>query len=321
MSVTDSDMSNKESVANSVPCLYCGGRVEYAYNMGAHALGYCKNCHAVGVLDMPSDEEIFKYYQGFNFQTNPRNYQAVRTEKIRTWMSSLLPTGKGNMLDVGGGGGFFASAFEEFQFGESTYIDLDAEACEFARSEMGLKRVICDSVENINLYTEEKSFEFIYCRHVIEHLRDPVQLMKQCAELLSPTGVLILQCPNGPSKEGILFPSYWMKFLRIAKESNNWSKVYAAYFSMTSRYGWGIDPIRHLWAISGKAIKAAFDGDNRFKVRTKSASLTDNVFSPYWKASNRWDLFAGASANILAGRVFQGMHLIAEVRRNEAVEC
>ena len=299
------------------PCLFCGGRVAYAYTMGTYSLGYCKDCHTIGVLEMPSHAAISRYYQGFNFQTNSSQYQAIRSERIKKWMAGLVPTGTGTVLDVGGGGGFFARAFEDFGFGESTYIDLDAEACQFARSEMKLKKVICDSVENINAHTEDQKYDFIYCRHVIEHLLDPVRLIKRCAELLSPQGVFVLQCPNGPSKEGVLFPNYWKKFLRIAKTSNNWSTGYAIYFSLLNRYGWGIDPMRHLWAISGKGIQASLNNDSRIEVKIKSASLADPVYSPYWRPNNRWERFAGGLSRMLVGNLLQGMHLVAEIRRRE----
>lgn len=183
---------------------------------------------------------------------------------------------------------------------------------------MKLERVICDAVENIAAYTTEQTFDFIYCRHVIEHLVDPCSLLKECAALLSERGVFVVQCPNGLSKEGVLFPNYWKKFLRVAMISNNWSRMYATVFSLSRQYGWGIDPIRHLWAISGKGIAEAFRGDARYDVRTRTASLADPVFSPYWQPCNTLERAASHISRLLAGRLFQGMHLVAEIRRRKA---
>lgn len=311
---------NSADHATRTDCLFCGGAVDAAYELRGRQLGRCSRCGTIGVLEMPPSDEIADFYQGFRFQVDPANYRAVHKEPIRRWMQGLaLPT-DARMLDVGGGGGFFAKAFEDFGFGSSTYIDLDAQACQFARSEMGLESVICDAVENIDQYLHGQPFDFIYCRHVIEHLVDPVKLIHDCANLLSPDGVFVLQCPNGPSKEGVLFPSYWMKFLRQARNENKWSRSYAALFSLTDRYGWGIEPIRHLWAISGRGIRESLRDQPEYRVSVSTASLADSVFSPYWRPKGLWERLAGTASHLFAGSVFEGMHLVVEIKRTGAGE-
>ena len=75
------------------------------------------------------------------------------------------------MLDVGGGGGFYAKAFEDLGYGLSTYIDLDFQSCRFA-NELGLKNVIHGNAVLADY--GDKKFDLIMCRHLIEHLKDPV---------------------------------------------------------------------------------------------------------------------------------------------------
>jgi 2-polyprenyl-3-methyl-5-hydroxy-6-metoxy-1,4-benzoquinol methylase len=152
------------------------------------------------VSHLPSESEINNFYQGFNFQTDLCNYDLIATLAIKEWLHGFNLPQNAKMLDVGGGGGFFAKAFQEFGFGESTYVDLDSGACDFAKDQMELERVICDSVENGDNYFKGQKFDFIYCRHVVEHLVNPAQLIMQCAELLSEKGTFIVQCPNGLSR-------------------------------------------------------------------------------------------------------------------------
>ena len=40
------------------------------------------------------------------------------------------------------------------------------------------------------------TFEFIICADVIEHLRDPLRLLRECRERLAPGGVLLASLPN-----------------------------------------------------------------------------------------------------------------------------
>lgn len=297
-------------------CKLCGGEVRESYQMNGYKLGSCTQCRTTTTLDMPDFEVLQDFYQGFTFEVDSRNYEKIYTEAVKDWMKGLIgERSSSNFLDVGGGGGFFAKAFEEFGFGESYYIDLDADACEFAKNEMGLTRVYCDGVEKLNEHVGEKKFDFIYCRHVIEHLREPQTLIFDCAELLAEGGILVIQCPNGTSKEGMLYPNYWMKFLGKVKRDNQWSLPRALLFSLTSRYGWGIDPVRHLWAHSGVGIKAIFSGRKEYEVTLESAILADPVYSPYWSPSKKLDMIAARISKILLGNFLQGMHLVVKIKK------
>ena len=269
-------------------------------------------------MDMPSIEDLQQFYQGFSFQVDASSLNKIKSPLIQEWMSSLINSkSNGSMLDVGGGGGFFAKAFEDFGLGNSTYIDLDAEACKYASNEMNLDRVYCDKVENLKKYIGNKKFDFIYCRHVIEHLINPRSLILDCAKMLSDEGVFILQCPNGQSKEGLLFPTYWLKFLRTVRRSNSWSKTKAFTFSLSRKYGWGIDPIRHLWAISGNGILSIFSEHKDFEVKVKSASIADPVYSPYWQPNSKGEYIAAKFSRRASGLLYNGMHLVVEIRRRK----
>lgn len=144
------------------------------------------------------------------------------------------------------GGGLFAKAFEEFGLGQAYYIDVDEAACHFASTSLSLTRVYCGTLSEVKSLLPARGFDFIMCRHVIEHLTDPASAVLDLAGLLNNTGVLVLSCPNGSSKEGLFYPAYWRKFLGPGARGNGWSKAYALQFSLRRKYGWGISPPRHL---------------------------------------------------------------------------
>lgn len=137
----------------------------------------------------------------------------------------------------------------------------------------------------------------------------------ECAKLLSEGGVFIVQCPNGLSKEGLLYPRYWLRFLLKVKRSNNWGWMRSSLFSLTSKYGWGLDPIRHLWAVSGTGIAHLFKDSDDYLIKIKCASLADPVYSPYWRPSGRLERWAGGFARILCKKFNLGMHLVVEIRK------
>lgn len=301
----------------TVPCIFCNGIRKFSYRLNGYELYRCTNCNTLGVSDMPSEEQLFHYYQGFNFQANEENLNKVKTHEIKTWLKSFLYKTPSRMLDVGGGGGFFAKAFEEFGLGEATYIDLDESACLFAKEKMNLNHIFHGSIGDYCMHNQDCYFDLIYVRHVIEHLIDPVTFIRNCVKLLSQSGTLIVQCPNGDSKEGLWFPSYWWKFLRTVACDNDWGKAYALAYSMSSKYGWGIDPPRHLWAVSGSGIQQVFAQDSDYDVKICSASLANAIYSPYWSSNTITGKIRNRICNHLFGPVFPGMHLIAFITRQK----
>ena len=230
-------------------CTCCGEPVKLKYTSNGYDITWCSSCKTNGAHPLPSEEELKEYYQGFSFCTHEENLKFIQTTEVKEWLKGLVgDSGNKTMLDIGGGGGFFSKVFQDFGFGEATYIDLDGEACAFASNAMGLQTVIHDSVEHYVAQGDGKKYDFIYCRHVIEHLRDPASIVSASVDLLSEGGTLIFQCPNGRSKEGILYPNYWDKFLIPLRQENGWSSRRAWFKSLHVSYGWGIAPPRHIWA-------------------------------------------------------------------------
>jgi SAM-dependent methyltransferase len=297
-------------------CAFCGEALAAAYTLNRCKILRCGGCGCFRVAEMPTERELQDFYDGFLFQATPSTISRVMVPRTRDWMAGYVPASGGRMLDVGGGGGFFAAAFERFGLGDATYVDIDPQACEFASSTMGLSRVICGGVKHLAEDFSGQLFDFIYCRHVIEHLIDPVDLIRSCASLLSPSGALVLQCPCGTSKECIMYPRHWWEYLRAARQSNNWGLAYSWVYSLGAGYGWALDPPRHLWAISSKALKRCVGAMPGFRIRTFTASVADPLWSPYWNTDGvrrravQWVSQRGV------GVFVQGAHLIGEVRRD-----
>lgn len=297
-------------------CPFCGSLDRrFVYRVNGFSVLQCQNCLTHGIDCLPDEETIDRYYSEFSFQTRKDRLAHIATPETERWIRSLLPKSSLNrMLDVGGGGGFYAKSFELFRLGKSSYIDLDHGACEFARLEMNLEDVRCERISAIRTEFADQEFEFIYIRHVIEHLRDPVQTLRDCASLLSRDGVLVVQCPNGRSKEGLLYPAYWMKFVRLITGPKHRNLFRAFCLSLSGRFGWGLDPIRHLWAISPVGVSAVFAG-TEFVVDVKTASMADPVYSPYWKPRSVLGKIAGLVGFQINRWMDSGLHLVAEIRR------
>jgi ubiquinone/menaquinone biosynthesis C-methylase UbiE len=117
-------------------------------------------------------------------------------------------------------------------------VDFDQNAVELARKN-GLK-VDVGTLESQNY--PESSFDAVTINHVIEHVPDPVSLLKECRRILKPGGTIALATPNSQSLGHHIF-------------KNNWR---------------GLEPPRHLQILSAKATKTLFAsaGFKQITVRT-----------------------------------------------------
>jgi 2-polyprenyl-3-methyl-5-hydroxy-6-metoxy-1,4-benzoquinol methylase len=108
------------------------------------------------------------------------------------------------LLDVGFGNGGFLKIAAEMGW-QAEGIDFDPKAVEVARAR-GLS-VKCASVSELALLGEQ--YDVITISHVIEHVHDPIDVLKNLHRLLKPGGCLWLDTPNLESFGAKRFGSNW----------------------------------------------------------------------------------------------------------------
>jgi SAM-dependent methyltransferase len=267
---------------------------------------------------MPEERELRRFYDGFLFQADLRNLECYTTPEIESWLRSFAFPSGARMLDVGGGGGFMARAFESFGLGRSWYVDLDPKACGFARESLGLTEVLNEDVCGLPSRLSQR-FDFIYCRHVLEHVPDPIRMIQAMMELLAEGGVLEMILPNGISLEYLGYPSLLhARVNRLLRGNLGWSRARVWGTFATSRIAHGMDPIRHLWAITEKALSAWTTRQVGFETTILTASLSDPIYSMYHarRLASTWSnrLHTRLVVQTL-GRLRGGCHLILRMRR------
>ena len=108
---------------------------------------------------------------------------------------------KGNFLELGSHMGNFTKKFIK-HFDDITCVEASGEAIEIARNELG------DKIKFVHSLFEKTElpgkYDNIVLSHVLEHIDDPVSLMKKINnEWLSENGRFFLVCPNAnaPSRQ------------------------------------------------------------------------------------------------------------------------
>ncbi len=109
----------------------------------------------------------------------------------------------GKLLDIGCGNGEFLRFASRFGW-NVVGVDFDEGAVSEARS--GGFDVRLGGVDVID---SKEKFDFISLSHVIEHVYDPVDLIRKCYALLNDGGVLWLETPNIESMGYVYYKSNW----------------------------------------------------------------------------------------------------------------
>lgn len=116
----------------------------------------------------------------------------------------LPASSRGRVLDVGCGRGEMMELLSAL--GWSVYgIDVDPKAVEVTRSR-GLPAE-CAAIWSDTL--GRGTFDVIWMSHVIEHVHQPVEVLRRCRELLAPGGTLVAVTPNSESWGYQVFGSAW----------------------------------------------------------------------------------------------------------------
>jgi SAM-dependent methyltransferase len=138
------------------------------------------------------DTSEHKYAYGFDFDV------------MHAYMlKSFIPFFKdGNFLELGSFKGDFTKRFLPF-FNDITCVEASDEAIAIAKNNLGEKSIkfINSLFETVTLPVK---YDNIVLTHVLEHIDDPVGLMKRINdEWLSDTGRFFLVCPNAnaPSRQ------------------------------------------------------------------------------------------------------------------------
>ena len=108
---------------------------------------------------------------------------------------------KGNLLELGSSLGIFTERFLPF-FNDITCVEASNEAVAQATKKLGdTVKIINSTFETVDL---DSKYDNIVMTHVLEHLDDPVQVLKRVQdEWLADDGYFFLVCPNAnaPSRQ------------------------------------------------------------------------------------------------------------------------
>ncbi len=295
---------------------------------GTWALARCPKCHLVWLDPRPVPEDIGRFYIGYASHIPPngasgpfaRFWKTVKRSVMATtlgyktdgtnqglgWLLSwvglfrevgggagmwLEASQRGRLLDVGCGGGEFLAQMAELGW-EVVGVEPDEGAVKVARQNFGLE-VNLGTLETASV--PRNSFDAVTLQHVIEHVPDPVGLLKACRQALKPGGRLVVVTPNIESLGHRWFRRAWLH----------------------------LDPPRHLLLFSPRTLR---ESARRAGLHVREVRTTARVAGGAWYMSRllqRHGVLPGLSVSpqnpslglLLEGVIFWVMeHLLIKAR-------
>jgi len=182
----------------------------------------CVNCGFNHVVPIPTEEFLSEYYKK-DFVNNRQIGFYKKVEKDVPWWEIFynekydlfekhVNKEDRSILDIGSGLGYFLKRGKErgwVTFG----IEPSDDSCDYSKKH-GLK--IANEYLNENNYQDLGKFDVVHMHEVLEHLPNPIKLIKLVKKMLNPDGLVCIVSPNdyNPLQEAFVknseTPKWWI---------------------------------------------------------------------------------------------------------------
>lgn len=251
----------------------------------------CGNCGIAFVYPLPNREEITAYYSTYP-QTleNSSEHGELLTSRHRPILEYLCHQFKNGtrlkFLDFGFGAGSLLKLIA--QSGHSAYgADLSDQNC--VQLERHAKRTGL-TIETVNLNRrsldelECQRFDVITLLQAIEHVPDPIGVLRDLTSRLAPGGVIYLECPNEDA--------WYLRVKNVLRKS----------FDRENFFG-SLNPPQHLFGFTRKSLQLALIRANCHVLECADYAFGDGIHQVEtldWYPSigqwamrgSRWDLYS-----------------------------
>jgi SAM-dependent methyltransferase len=151
----------------------------------------CPNCGTGYLSPAPSSEQLQELYGPDNFGSDWYKQRGRGRAFAKLVLGRKAP---GKFLDVGCGLGFFLEGIKKHSKWDVYGVEIAAKAANFAKDKLGLD---VHQGELADVHYPDSFFDYIQLHNVLEHVRDPMTLLKECRRILKTDGILDLRVPNG----------------------------------------------------------------------------------------------------------------------------
>ena len=199
-------------------CHICEGtRVYYLFSIGDYRVVRCDDCGLIFLNPQPSNEELTRiyganYFLGSESEEGRRAAGEVKQATAEAYLAEIARYrggAPGRLLEVGCGEGDFLAVAERAGW-DVTGIEYSVSATDRARERIKKGRVLSGELREAALPPDQ--FDLCVLSDVLEHVRSPLQFLREVHRVLKPGGALFIATPSLDSWSARLLRQRWMEF-------------------------------------------------------------------------------------------------------------
>jgi SAM-dependent methyltransferase len=169
----------------------------------------CQECGVSQTLPLPDFSELIQYYPHIYYPTGPASemYYKNHIERFQIDKLKMIQSYSriGKLLDIGCGVGHFIRTALNNGY-EAEGVEFSEVAAVVGREQWNLKII---SGDFLSIQFAPESFDIITMWQVLEHLRQPREVILKIHSLLKPGGLLVIAVPNFSSIQARIFRNRW----------------------------------------------------------------------------------------------------------------
>ena len=190
------------------------------------SIACCQNCGLVQLKDVPNEQDLFEFYKSkyrleYRKQETPGPKHVYRAGELAvSRLKKIVPLIKKNtkLLDIGSGGGEFTYLASRMG-AKASGIDPSSGYLEFGKSHYSINV----EQKQISELDNAQSYQIVTMFHVLEHLQNPLKVVRKVHQILKVGGYFVIEVPNLESKSTSPF--------------NHFFKAHICYFTSLSLIG------------------------------------------------------------------------------------
>jgi len=194
------------------------------YWLECDACGLLNDCYGHDISSIYSDQYYDPAVEGETVRERFKRVLALpnagsdnwaRVQRIKDFVQRQRPAGCAgtptalSAMDIGSGTGIFLYRLMEAMPGwQATAVEPSPQACEHLRTlgQISAAASACCDLEVIEGYytaqvAHRQRYDLVTLNKVVEHLPDPVQLVRDAGEALKPNGILYVEVPDKATAE------------------------------------------------------------------------------------------------------------------------
>ncbi len=192
-------------------------RLYYLFSTNGQRVVRCDECGLVFFNPQPSDAELARiytadYFLGSDSAVGRATVSGIKQATAKLYLKEIYRyhgSPKGRLLEIGcGDGDFLFSA--EAEGWQVTGVEYAPAACERAQQRLKNGTVLCGELKTAHLPANH--FNLCVISDVIEHVRAPLEFLKEIHRVLKPGGTLFIATPSMDSWSAKIMRQKWMEF-------------------------------------------------------------------------------------------------------------